>query len=260
MSWYHTDGLEYVCFESFPKDKVKQGIFSRLGGVSPAPWDGLNLGGTVGDSRENVIENRRRMFASLERPVESLFDVWQVHSRDVVCSENPRPLDQAHQKADAILTANSHVTLLMRFADCVPILLYDPDKKVVGLVHAGWMGTVSQIVLAAVNEMQRHYGSLPRNILAGIGPSIGPDHYEIGPDVVEKVHESFLGQAKDVLAERDGRSYLDLWKSNRLLLESAGVRSIEVAGVCTACDIGHWYSHRAEHGKTGRFGALIGLA
>jgi len=259
MAFVESGGLKYYRFESFPLDELIHGIFTRLGGVSPEPWASLNLGGTVGDLRDHVIENRRRMFDAIQRPVESGFDVWQVHGVNVIATDRPRPLDASHEKADAILTSSPEITLYMRFADCVPILLYDPVKRVVGMVHAGWQGTVEQICRYTVEKMQSVYGSRPGDLLAGIGPSIGPDHYEVGPDVVARVRSSFNGDAKQLLCSREGRVYFDLWAANRLTLEKAGVKNIETAGLCTACDTTHWFSHRAEKGKTGRFGAAIAL-
>jgi len=259
MAFVHKDGLVYYQFDIFPADRVVHGVFTRLGGVSPAPWDTLNLGGNLGDPRENIIENRRRIFAAMERPVESLFDVWQVHSNVVICSEVPRPLDAPHQKADAIVTGNPKVTLLMRFADCVPIMLYDARHHVVAMVHAGWKGTVLKVVVETLEAMREHYHSLPEDILAGIGPSIGPDHYPVGEDVVRWVQGAFGAMADQVLFQRDGRIHLDLWQANALLLKSHGVEQVEIAGLCTACDTGHWYSHRGEAGRTGRFGALMAL-
>ena len=118
MPYVAVDGLEYFQFESLDNRLLKQGIFTRKGGVSPQPWDSLNQGGTVGDARENVIENRRRVYQVMGQPVESIFDVWQVHSADVICADEPRPLNAQHQKADAILTDRPEITLFMRFADC----------------------------------------------------------------------------------------------------------------------------------------------
>lgn len=258
MGLQESGNLEYFRFFNF-NDRVTQAIFTRKGGISPYPWLSLNLGGTVGDTREHVIENRRRMFSALNIPVESLFDVWQVHSADVICCDHPRPLDQPHKKADAILTNQPGVTLFMRFADCVPILLHDPQKEVVGLVHAGWQGTVKKVVQSAVLEMNQVYGSQPENIQAGIGPSIGPDHYEIGSDVTNLISGTFGQSTRQILRSSYGNTFLDLWRANQVLLEDVGVKSIEISGFCTACDINRWYSHRAEKGKTGRFGALIRL-
>ncbi|HZW02598.1 MAG TPA: laccase domain-containing protein, partial [Anaerolineaceae bacterium] len=125
--------------------------------------------------------------------------------------------------------------------------------------HAGWMGTVKKIAAEAVSAMQRAYGSRAADILAGIGPSIGADHYEIRGDVESQVRAAFDGQAGQLLANRHGGLYLDLWSANRLTLEACGVRQIEVAEICTACAVEDWYSHRGEAGRTGRFGALIAL-
>jgi len=149
--------------------------------------------------------------------------------------------------------------LMMRFADCVPIFLCDPVHKVVGIAHAGWMGTVRGTVKAAIEAMQARFGSIPADIQAGIGPSIGPDHYQIGPDVAAQVRQAFGADASQLLVVRDASTYFDLWAANRLILEQAGVKQVETVGLCTACHTEDWFSHRAEHGRTGRFGAIIAL-
>jgi hypothetical protein len=213
----------------------------------------------VGDEKDRVVENRRRAFVALGRIPVSLFDVWQVHGVEVVCARDPRPSYAPHSQADIILTDQPHVTLLMRFADCVPILLHDPVRRVVGIVHAGWLGTVRKAVKVAVAAMRAEYGSCPGDILAAIGPSIGPDHYNVGPEVVAQVWSAFGERALDLLPGADGRVKFDLWAANRLLLEEAGVLSIEESRLCTACHVEDWFSHRAENGRTGRFGVLIGL-
>lgn len=127
------------------------------------------------------------------------------------------------------------------------------------MVHAGWLGTVRGAADAAVQAMIQSYGSKPADILAGIGPSIGVDHYEVGQDVIAHIEKAFGSGSRGLIETRDGRTYLDLWSANRIQLERMGVQHVEVAGVCTACHLEDWYSHRAEKGKTGRFGALIGL-
>jgi YfiH family protein len=206
-----------------------------------------------------VVENRRRVFAAFQRPVESIYDVWQVHGTEVINTRQPRPLDAEHIKADAILTDNPDVTLFMRFADCVPVLVYDPVRRVVGIIHAGWMGTVSKIVTVTIENMRRVYGCSPENIVAGIGPSIGVCHYQVGENVIEAVRNSFGEYSQELLTVRDGKTYFDLWKTNALLLNQAGIQSVEIAGLCTACHTDDWYSHRAEAGKTGRFSAVLCL-
>lgn len=251
--------LKYFEFESFRNLDICVRFYSRHGGVSDEPWVSLNQGGTVGDSRENVVENRRRIFEDVNRPVESIFDVWQVHGTNVICSDKPRKLDADHQKADAIFTDQNSITLFMRFADCVPIVLYEPEKRVLGIVHAGWQGTVNAIVIEAIQAIQDKYGIDPHGVQAGIGPSIGPDHYQIKSDVEEKIERTFGAQSPNVLNMKGHALFLDLWKANEILLHQAGVEKIEVAEICTACNTQDWYSHRKEKGMTGRFGAVAFL-
>ncbi len=267
MPFQQHSGVRYFTFESLALAGFEHAIFTRQGGISPTPWASLNLGGTVGDLASRVVQNRLRAFQALGRQPESIFDVWQVHSCEVVCADAPRLPHQEHTKADAILTDTPQVTLFMRFADCVPVLLADPYRGVVGLVHAGWKGTISRVAAAAVRKMHDQFGSNPADLLAGIGPSIGAHHYPVGRDVAEQVIQTFGSQAKAFLSPIEQGSMsndkyqiqFDLWAANRTILEHSGVGSIEVAGICTACYPEDWYSHRAEQGKTGRFGAIIGL-
>jgi YfiH family protein len=235
-------------------------VFTRHGGVSPEPWDSLNVGLTVGDDPENVARNRERSFKAAGRPIASLSDSWLVHGADVYIYETPRVQDSnPPPQADIILTDNPEVSLFMRYADCVPVLLVDPVKRAIGLAHAGWQGTVKQVGAVAVSAMTARYGSQPADLLAGVGPSIGPEKYEIGPEVAEQVQIAF-GEDAEALLPRFGDSvHFDLWAANRLSLEQAGVRQIEVAGLCTFEQNADWFSHRAERGQTGRFGALLAL-
>lgn len=257
MPFHSKEGIRYFQFENLGEG-VTQAIFTRRGGLSPDPWATLNLGGTVGDDPERVRKNRQRALAALGCDPESVYDVWQVHGVHVVIAEAPRR-EIPHLQADVILTGAPGTTLMMRFADCVPVLLHDPIRKVIGIVHAGWMGTVRGVVRIAVEAMQVRFGSNPAKILAAIGPSIGPDHYEIGLDVAMQVRQAFGQNASGLLKKNGASVHFDLWEANCLALEQAGVRQIELASLCTACHTGDWYSHRAEHGRTGRFGAIIAL-
>jgi YfiH family protein len=249
--------ITYYTFESLDRLGVLHGIFSRVGGVSPAPWTSLNTGGTLGDSRENVAENRSRIFQTFNRPVESIYDAWQVHSTEVIFTRKPRPLDQAHIKADAIVSDCPELTLMMRFADCVPVFLYHPQSGCAALVHAGWKGTLAKIIDPTVQAMQVQCGARPSEILAAIGPSIGPDHYVVGEDVAWAAKNAFGKNAAAILYKEDEKYHLDLWKANTISLEETGIQQIEVAGICTGCHTDEWYSHRVEAGKTGRFGAIL---
>ena len=258
MHFSENSGIRYLKFDIFP-DSVVHGVISRRGGVSPTPWESLNVGGTVGDDSARVHENRQRTFATFGRELPSIFHVWQVHSADVVAADAPIDAGANLTRADIILTNRPEVTLYMRFADCVPLLFHDPVRQVVGIAHAGWLGTIRGAGRAAVQAMQSRYGSHPGDILAAIGPSIGPDHYEVGPDVIGHFREAFGDRVDGLIHRREGRTYLDLWAANRFQLQDAGVVHIESPGVCTACHPEDWFSHRLEKGKTGRFGALMAL-
>ena len=259
MKRLSNNGLEVMQFDLPEYDHVIHGFFTRRGGVSAGHWTSLNQGGTVGDEREHVIENRKRAFDFFNRPVESLFDVYQVHSTKTICTNDPRDLDSPHQKADAIFTDNPKITLFMRFADCVPIMLYDPKRNVVGIVHAGWKGTLGNIVKNAIDAIKAEYKVNPQDLVAGIGPSIGPDHYEVGEEVYQRVVKEFGSYSRELLFERNEKLYFNLWQANHHWLEMESVTRIECAEICTACHTEDWYSHRAEKGMTGRFGAMIAL-
>ncbi len=252
-------GIEYFSFHKTDFSGTTHGFFTRKGGVSEGPFQSLNLGGSIGDIPENIVENRRKVLESLERDPKSLFDVWQVHGTEVTFAENPRNLAIPPVKSDAIFTDNPAVTLLMRFADCVPILIYDQVKKVVGIIHAGWKGTVYNITEKAIIEIGHRYGSVPGDIIAAIGPSIGPDHFFVGEEVYNQAFAAFKNGKSEILTKENGQFVFNLWKANEYLLRKAGVQNIKLANICTACDTKRWFSHRAENGKTGRFAAIIGL-
>lgn len=257
MGFYEVNGLRYFQFDSLQGHQVFHAIFTRHGGTSRPPFDSLNTGGTVGDDPQAVLENHQRIYDAFGIDFHSRFDVWQVHGDRVVCTDAPRGASVPHSKADGILTQNREVSLFMRFADCVPILLVDPEHHAIGIVHAGWQGTYKHIAQRAVEKMSACFGSRPEMILAGIGPSICQDCYEVGSEVEDAFRGAFGKQAQDYFTTRDDRSYLDLWRSNEAVLHQAGVIQVETAGICTACHLEDWYSHRAENGKTGRFAVLI---
>ncbi len=251
--------IHYYQFAAFEDADLAHGVFARRGGVSAGPYASLNLSVSTGDAPENVRENRLRAFHALERDPHSVADLWLVHSADVVVADEPRGARESLGRADALVTDRPNVTLFLRFADCVPILLYDPRRPAVGIVHAGWKGTLAKIAAAAVRVMTERYSSRPEDICAGIGPSIGPCHYEIGPEVTAGTRAAFGEAAGELLTRTNGHHHLDLWAANAHALREVGVERIEQSGLCTACRTGEFFSHRAEKGKTGRFGALIGL-
>jgi YfiH family protein len=260
MQFHQPDRVRYYSFDIFKGEAITHAIFTRVGGVSLNQWSSLNVGLTVGDDPSHVAENRRLSFLTVNRPLNTLSDSWLIHSKDVFIYDFPRPLHQRYPpKADIILTDKPEVTLFMRYADCVPILLFDPVKQVVGLAHAGWQGTVKKVGAVAVKAMNKKYGSKPADILGAIGPSIGPDRYEIGDETVEIVKMAFGDEAGEVLPRYKHAVHFDLWKANQMTLEKAGLKQVELAGICTAENLHDWFSHRGSKGKTGRFGVILGL-
>ncbi|NJL92597.1 MAG: peptidoglycan editing factor PgeF [Anaerolineae bacterium] len=259
MQRLQAGGLVYYQFEMWADAPFRHGIFTRWGGVSAAPWGSLNLGGTVGDAVEAVQENHRRMYAALAVDPGQVCSVWQVHSADTVVAEAPLPGRRWLNRADGMVTQHQDVALAMRFADCVPLLFYDPMQNVLGMAHAGWRGTLSGAQLSTLATMQAAYGSRPQDVQVGIGPSIGPARYQVGEEVVQAARAALGPDCGGTIRRdpADGTAYLDLWEANRQLLQRAGVEMIEIAGICTATHTDEFFSHRAEQGQTGRFGALM---
>lgn len=251
------DKLKYFKFSNLDQYPLQQAVFTRRGGVSPPPWDSLNIGGTVGDQPSRVQKNYHRMLAALDLNPEDCSQVHQTHSAQVIRVTEPQVGDAPAPVADSMITDQVGLSLVMRYADCVPILLYDPIQHACGLVHAGWLGSVRHVARAAVNKMVEAFGTRASDLVAGIGPSIGPDHYPVGLDVIRAVEESYPEWSSSLLIREGDLVKLDLWKTNEVDLRAAGVNHIEQSGLCTACENQDWYSHRAEKGRTGRFGAVM---
>ena len=279
--------LRYYQFSSLQDDGLLHGVFTRLGGVSEGIYSSLNLSRSTGDALGPVRENRRRMFEALGLLPEQSLTSWLVHSNTVrVVSKADLGQDDVH--ADAMITNTRSLALTLRFADCLPVLFYDPQRGVAGIAHAGWVGITSGVLPATVQAMQKAFGCQPVDIRACIGPSIGPDRFEVGPDVAARIqaavpdptiiyphisasdHEpathSVDGsmQTPDPFAKtrEDARikPHVDLWRAAESQLRTAGVYQIESAQMCTASNTAEWFSHRAEKGRTGRFGAAIMLS
>lgn len=150
------------------------------------------------------------------------------------------------------------MVLLLRFADCVPVLFYDAANGAVGLAHAGWRGVAARVVPATIAQMVEAFGTDPGDLWAGIGPAIGRDHYAVSDAVVDAVQPT-LPPGTQVAFKEGGRWTLDLAGAVHAQLAALGVGNIDQAAICTACHTDEWYSHRAEGGLTGRFGTLITL-
>ena len=239
-------------------------ITTREGGVSAGEYATLNLSFTVGDRPDDVLENRRRAVAALGAGLADLVFATQVHgavAQVVTGADRGRgaaaPGDTVGA-ADALVTRDPGVVLAVLVADCVPIVLYDPRARVLACVHAGWRGTVARVTEAALAAMAT-LGARPGNVLAGIGPAIGPDRYQVGAEVADAARDAF-GERPFLRPDGTGAWLFDLWAANRFLLREAGVpdRQIHLAAVPTGPEPGLFFSDRTAR-PCGRFAALARL-
>ncbi len=244
---------------------VLHGFSTRCGGVSRSPYCSLNLGlttrGPGGDDNKAVAENFRRLRAALGMPRHVRVAPRQVHGADV-WRPPARPLRPADAPpADAVFTDQPHHLLCIRTADCVPVLLAGVDGRAVAAAHAGWRGLVAGVLAAAVEAMRTELCISPTRLVAAIGPAISLRHYEVGDEVVAAFASSGLGDAVVSVPRSGGgtRPHVDLAAAARRQLLKAGV-SDEAIDCCDRCTFAHadeFFSHRRDHGQTGRMAAVI---
>ncbi len=251
MSWYEFEGLSDYA-------DLYHGVFTRAGGVSCAPFESLNLARSVGDDPDAVRENNRRMLAVFEIAPEQATTAWLVHGKAVAVMTSA-DAGTYRSGVDAIITRARGLALTMRFADCVPIVFYDPVQRAIGLAHAGWRGVAENVIAATVTALREQFGSQPRDLWAGIGPCISVDRYRVGPEVSAQVAAACPPHTSIAQAQSDGSTHLDLNAAVTAQLRACGVEQIEDSRLCTASRTDEWFSHRAENGKTGRFGVVLGL-
>lgn len=262
-------GVPFFVFPSIEKTgSVVHGFSTRLGGVSEGIFSSMNVSFTRGDREEAVRENYRRLGAAMGFSCENLVCTDQTHTVNlrVVTEEDRgkgfvRPKD--YTDIDGLVTDVPGLVLAAFYADCVPLYLVDPVRRCIGLSHAGWRGTVGKIGKKTVELMREQYGSSPEDLVVAIGPSICQSCYEVSRDVIEKFQEAFDERFwPELFYEKGGGKYqLNLWRANELGFLEAGVRAegIAAAGVCTCCNPGLLFSHRASRGRRGNLGAFLML-
>ncbi len=256
MIWHHKGKVVYYTFPHLGRG-VKHAIFTRLGGFSHSPFDGLNVGHLVGDEDKAVEANHRIIYETLDLNTMEVVTARQVHSH-AVAVVGPKDKGRIVPATDGLVTETPGLALMLRFADCLPILLYDPEKQVIGLGHAGWRGTVGLLAQRLAETMREEFSCHLAQVRAGLGPAIGPCCYSVGEEVGEAVR-AVLPDSSGALVERADGIYLDLWEANRWQLSQIGIQKIEVAKICTVCNTDEFFSHRAEGERTGRFAVLMTL-
>lgn len=255
----HAGDVVYYVFESLDRyAEVVHGVTARHGGVSVGPWASLNLTKGTGDDPDAVEENLQRVAGAFGTIRADLISPNQRHTtRAAVVGEADR--GRVILETDTLITRDADVPVLLRYADCTPVLLYDPRHHACAVVHSGWRGTVAGAVPAALRALADAYGTRPADVVAGVGPSIGPCCYEVGDEVVAAARAAFDDADALLPSNGNGRHHFDLWQANRRWLSEAGVQEIEVAGICTACHQDEFFSYRGGKGRTGHFGALMRL-
>lgn len=297
---HHHNTTHYLQFHHYQQfSELIHGIFTRKGGYSKAPYHELNTSTTLvaaangGDSTDNVIRNRQLTVQALGIETYPCVTLWQIHGARVHIFDTRDEwrtdwasytyysqgwTSSMFHKADALISQQPGLAIALAFADCTPVTFYDPVTRTIGIAHGGWRGTVRGVVIATVEAMQQRFGSQPRDIYAGIGPTIGPCCYEVSSEV----EALFLGheQFEDMPTNERYRAHvresatfsvecsqgqeslrLDLAATTYKQLLAAGLlpEHIEQAGICTGCNTDLFYSHRCEQGRTGRFPVVMAL-
>lgn len=249
--------FQFHLIEGF-SGELDHAVFTRSGGVSPAPWNSLNVRFGLGDGRENVIENRRRVLKALN--LRYCVSAYQSHGRNVLTVDaamkeklfSPGQKTVEIEDTDGLVTNQPGVGLMVQVADCQAILLFDPGRKILGMAHAGWRGLKQDVSGAVIEEMVK-LGSNPAHLLVGISPSLGPAHSQFSDPAVE-LGPDFMPFVKN--------NRLDMWEYSRRQLIGHGVApgKIEIARIDTAdpVDGSRFYSFRREKGQTGRF-AMVAI-
>ncbi|MHB1318356.1 MAG: peptidoglycan editing factor PgeF [Anaerolineae bacterium] len=246
-------------FDSLNGPGIRHGISLRAGGMSHCTITGLNLGHTVGDDPVAVEGNHALLYAELGLTPDQIVTARQVHGAHVA-RVGPDDGGTVIPATDGLITDAPGIALLMRYADCVPVLLYDSQRNAIGLAHAGWRGALARVAARTAEAMLGEFGCRPSDIRAAIGPSIGPCCCEVGPEVAEATRVAFPDETRLLCRVRPtGHAYLDLWEAVATQLREAGVDQIETARMCTACRGDLFYSYRRQGAASGRFCAIIGL-
>lgn len=261
-----TDGVRIYVSPLLEAAGVPHAFSTRVGGVSRPPFDSMNLGNPNGcavqDLTPNIAANYQRLMAIIGCDGRERLYLHQVHGSVVYTAEPGQPFD-IHQKGDALATADPGRVLSVRVADCVPVLLSSRDGRVVAAAHAGWRGVIAGVVPNAITAMQQIRPSLaPADVLVAIGPSIGPDNFEVGPEVLAEFDKAFPTPVVRPYADNTGKGTVDLREALRRQVLSLGVPDsrIDTTDRCTVRDRDEFFSHRRDNGVTGRMAALIGPA
>lgn len=257
------NGVPYLSYPLLEQTGVvNHGFSTKLGGVSTGYCATMNISTTRGDDPEAIIENKRRIASAIGIEVEDMTFTHQTHTTNVA-SVRKEDRGKRFMETDGMVTDVPGICLVTFYADCVPLFFVDPVKKVIGLSHSGWRGTVGKIGKVTVEKMTEEYGSDPEDLVAAVGPSICQDCYEVSVDVIKEFQKNFDKCIWPELfyEKENGKYQLNLWKANEYVLLEAGIRkeNIAVTNVCTHCNPDILFSHRTTGEKRGNLSAFLAL-
>lgn len=257
-------GVKFIVIPAFEAlGLVHHGFSTRVGGVSTGPFKGMNLSLNAGEDKDLVEINRCMFVKAMNAGNPDVYTVRQMHGTRVIRIENrDHPTEEYRQaQADAVITDQPGLAIGVLTADCVPILMVDPEHRAVAAVHAGREGSLNHILSHVIQRMHKDFGTLPGDLRAALGPCIEGGCYEVGRDIAERI-DNHNPDKKKILFTRDGSCFLDLRKMNHRELLGCGVKEAYIYHVdlCTACTPRTFYSYRKSSGKeTGRMMAMIML-
>ncbi|MBU8891538.1 MAG: peptidoglycan editing factor PgeF [Bacteroidales bacterium] len=259
MITQNKNNIKYLQFQNLSvHNNITHFSSTRVGGVSSGHLYSLNTGFTVHDNPKNVTNNLELLAKSIGFEKSHMVSPKQTHSKNIGIVKSGHDI---FPDTDALVTNVPGICIFIRTADCVPILLFDPVEKVVAAIHSGWKSTIQKVAKHTVRIMQKEFGTNPKNIIAGIGPSIGPKVYEVGPEVIEIFYRSFGRNRNVTPINNSDKGLLNLWEVNKQILVDCGIpeNQIEVAEMCTFSNPELFYSARRDKNKTGRLATGIVL-
>ncbi|HEX8115791.1 MAG TPA: peptidoglycan editing factor PgeF [Pyrinomonadaceae bacterium] len=257
------EGVRAVACAPLEHDGFANAFSTRVGGVSAFPEASLNLAGFDQDTAENIFENRRR-FVSAVGGSWKLAVCWQVHGREVLVVRDPEGQRPDDERCDALATNLKGVLLGVKTADCVPVIIGDAKSGACAAVHAGWRGTLAEIVKRALARMNEEFGTEARDVRAALGPAALGCCYEVGSDVIEPFRAKFEDADSLFKETTAGRALVDLHEANRRQLVESGVapERIHLLPLCTMCRPDLFFSYRQDrklYGRTGRLMSVVGM-
>jgi polyphenol oxidase len=251
--------IKYYESDIFNDDELVCAFSTRIGGNTPKPLDSFSLG-TAGreEFASYIAQNRQQFCSALGLDHTKIVNPRQVHSANIKIVSS---LGEDVSNTDGIITAEKGLAVLLLFADCTPVVIFDEKQKILGVIHAGWRGTAAGISQKAVNILRSEFNSDPENLKAVIGPSICQNCYPVDEKTASELEKSVANPDKSIFVKTDKGIKIDLKKLNELQLIQAGVHAdnIDTTAFCTSCSNDIFYSHRKDKGETGRHGVIASI-